>query len=135
MSFRTSVGICASIGGLLALFIWHWLNNLVSLVRPEWYESEYLPLWVALGVFGVLAIWARLSTRQAVVTGLLVTVPPYGLYAGIAWFEYMYGDSVFPIGEYGRLTARVVVLAMSGGALNPLLSSAASMWRRSRRMG
>jgi hypothetical protein len=129
MSFRTSVGICASIGVLLALFMWHWLSNLVSLIRPEWYESEYLPLWAAIAVCGVLAVWGRLSTGQAVVTGLLVTVPPYGVYAGIALFEYMYGNSVFPIGEYGELTARVSVLAMSGGALNPLLASAVRMCR------
>ena len=121
------------IGALLALFILHWLRNLVSFIRPAWYESEYLPMWVAVAVFGVLAIWGRLSTRQAIVCGLLVTVPPYGLYAGSALYEFIYGESTFPLGEYLRLTTRVGALAMSGAALNPLLCTATRKWRRSRR--
>jgi hypothetical protein len=132
VSFRIAAGACALIGALLALFILHWLRNLPLFTRPEWYESEFLPLWVALAVFGVLAFWGRLSTRQAIVTGLLVTVPPYGLYAAVALYEFIYGESAFPLGEYLRLTTKVDILAMSGAALNPLLCTATRMWRGSR---
>jgi hypothetical protein len=132
VSFRIAAGACALIGALLALFILHWLRNLVSFIRPAWYESEYLPLWVAVAVFAVLAIRERLSARQAIVTGLLITLPPYGLYAGIALYEFIYGESTFSLGEYLRLTTRVGVLAVSGAALNPLLCTATRMWRGSR---
>jgi hypothetical protein len=133
MSFRTIAAGCALIGTLLALFIHYWLFNLSWFSRPEWYESEYLPFWVACVVFTGLAIWGRLSTRQAIISGLLVTAPPYSYYAAVALYGYIYGESAFPIAEYMRLTAKVGTLAISGAVLNPLLSAATRMVRASAR--
>jgi len=130
MTFRTIAIACALIGALLTLFIYHWIGNYLSFVRPEWYESEYLPLWVASAVAMVLAMWGRLSTGEAIASGLLVTAPPYGWYAAVVLYEYMYGESAFTIAECVRLMTKVGILAVSGGALNPLLSTLTRMIRK-----
>ena len=130
MAFRIVAVVCACLGTLLTLFIRHWLGTFLSLSRPEWYESEYLPIWVACVVFVVLAIWGRLSTREAIASGLLVTAPPYGWYGAVVVYEYMYGESAFTIAECMRLTTKVGILAVSGAALNPLLSTITRIVRK-----
>src|SRR6266853_5745253 len=130
MRFRIIAVVCAFLGTLLTLFIHHWLRTFLSLTRPEWYESEYFPLLVACAVFVVLAIWGRLSTREATACGLLVTAPPYGWYTAVVVYEYMFGESAFTLAECIRLTAKGGILAVSGAALSPLLSSVTRMTRK-----
>jgi hypothetical protein len=71
MTFRIIAAVCALIGTLLALFIHYLLLNLSFFRRPEWYESDYSPVWVACVITPREDRWHRKLAR----THRIVVVP------------------------------------------------------------
>ncbi|MGH8546528.1 MAG: hypothetical protein ACREX3_23515 [Gammaproteobacteria bacterium] len=89
-----------------------------TLAPPRWYESFYLTLFVGAVVFAAVSIWVEL--RKPAIYGLLLTVPPYGLYALGITLAYLRGE--LKLGDYLGWMWPAVALAMSGALLNPLIS-------------
>jgi hypothetical protein len=118
------------LGVALALFMNHYVRNF-SLLRGEWYDSYWLPLWVACLTFAFEAIFVQLPA--AWLYGLLITTaPPYGLHAALATVVYFENRSEFAAKEYLKIALPALLLAFSGGILNPLIARLISHVRRER---
>ena len=94
----------------------------VSLIKREWYESQFLPLWVACLVLGATSILIRLPNGG--LFGLLITGPPYGWYAWRLTETYLSRADVAGI-EYAKGLLVSACLASSGVPLGALSAIAA----------
>jgi hypothetical protein len=54
--------------------------------------------------------------------GLLITAPPYGWHVGLATVLYFKNRIEFASSEYLKIALPALVLALSGGVLNPLIA-------------
>lgn len=117
----------ALVGLILAIRLNSILWSMPSLVRREWYESVYVPFWVACVTFAVVAIWVRSSLLDSAINGLLATAPPYGWYSAALIGASLRGDVGTATGSYITTVVFVVLLALSGAILNPLISMAVGL--------
>jgi len=126
-----SVGVVHVVFGVaLALFINHYVRDFSLLLASKWYDSYWLPLWVACVVYAFEAIFIRLPAGW--LYGLLITAPPYGWHACIAtilYFEYRSGTTPT---EYLKIALPALLLALSGGILNPIIARLVANARRDR---
>lgn len=116
-----SVGVANLVfGAALALFINHYIRDFPILIAPEWYDSYWLPLLVASLCYAVEALWVQLPADW--LYGILITGPPYGWHAAVATAVYLKGGSGFAVSEYLKLALPALLLALSGGILNPIIA-------------
>jgi len=123
----TNRGVQFSVGGLhvllgvaLALFMNHYIRDFSLLLASKWYDSYWLPLWVACLTYAFEAIFVRLSAGW--LYGLLITAPPYGWHAALATVIYFENRSEFASGEYLKIALPALLLALSGAILNPVIA-------------
>lgn len=121
--------------GVILMVVFRRSTWSISIVRqePEWYQSDYLPLFVACFVFCVVSFWVRLRILESAVFGLLITGPPYG------WLSWLLMQLANTSGEDGTANAKAVLplavgLALSGAVLNPLLSGIVGRIRQRSRL-
>jgi hypothetical protein len=107
----------------------HYVRNF-SLLLDEWYDSYWLPLWVACLTYAFEAMFVRLPA--AWLYGLIVTAPPYGWHAALATVLYFENRGKFASSEYLKIALPAVLLALSGGILNPVIAWLVSRVRRNR---
>lgn len=114
-----SVGILNLLLGVaLALFINHYVRDFSLLLASKWYDSYWLPLWVACLTYAFEAMFVRL--RAGWLYALLITGPPYGWYAALATVLYFENRSEVTSGEYLKIALPALLLALSGGVRNPV---------------
>lgn len=120
---RALIASCYAVIGLVLSFaLDRSFERFSAVIRQPWYESLWMPLWVAGLTFVVAGIWVRLPARVSAILGLLVTAPPYG------WLLVKGGEDGFSI--------LLVCLAASGAILNPLIAGCVSLvGRRSHEPG
>jgi ribose/xylose/arabinose/galactoside ABC-type transport system permease subunit len=118
-------GVQFSVGGLhvllgvvLALFMNHYATDF-SLLAREWYDSYWLPLWIACLTYAFEAMFVRLPAGW--LYGLLITALPYGWYAALVTVLYFENRSETTSSEYLRIAVPALLLALSGGILNPFI--------------
>jgi len=107
-------------GGAFALFMNHYIRDFSILIAPEWYDSYWLPLFLASLCYAVEALWVQLPADW--LYGVLITGPPYGWHAVIATALYLKGGSGTAPSEYLKLALPAFLLALSGGILNPIIA-------------
>ena len=117
------------LGVALALFINHYIRDF-SLLAREWYDSYWLPLWVACLAYVVEAVFVRLPASW--LYGLLITAPPYGWHAAIATVLYFRNRSEVESSEYLKIALPALLLALSGAILNPVIARLVSYAGRER---
>ena len=122
-------GLHVLLGVVLALFMNHYARDF-SLLAPEWYDSYWLPLWVACLTYAFESIFVRLPAGW--LYGLLITVPPYGWYAALVTVLYFENRSEATSSEYLKMAVPALLLALSGGILNPAIVWLVSRARRDR---
>jgi len=124
-----SVGVLHFLlGVLLTLFIINYIGDSLILRTTRWYESYWLPLCVACLVFAGEALWLRLPIKW--LYGLLITAPPYGWYAGLATTAYI--ESRSEVTTYLKVALPALLVALSGGILNPVIARLVSHAGRDR---
>jgi hypothetical protein len=125
-----SVGILHVLFGVvLALFMNHYARDF-TLLTHEWYDSYWMPLWVACLTYAIEAMLVRLPAEW--LYGLLITALPYGWYAALLTVLYFEYRSESTSGEYLRIVVPALLLALSGGILNPFIAWLVSRARRDR---
>ena len=112
------------LGVALALFINHYVRDFSLLLASPWYDSYWLPLWVACLTYAFEAMFIRLPAGW--LYGLLITAPPYGWHVGLATVLYFENRIEFASSEYLKIALPAVLLALSGGVINPLIAWLAS---------
>lgn len=113
------------LGVALAISLNHYIRDFPILLGRKWYDSYWLPLWVACLIYVAEAVRARLRTPW--LYGLLITVPPYGWHAGLATVLYLENRSDVTASEYLKIALPALLLALSGGILNTVI--ARLVWR------
>jgi hypothetical protein len=114
-----SVGVLhVLLGVLLTFFIINHITNSLILRTTRWYDSYWLPLCVACLVYAGEALWLRLPVKW--LYGLLITAPPYGWYAGLATTAYI--ENMNEATSYLKVALPALLLALSGGILNPVIA-------------
>ena len=127
---QLSVGVLhVLLGVALALFMNHYARNF-SLFAPEWYDSYWLPLWVACLTYAFEAMFVRLPAGW--LYGLLITAPSYGWYAALVTVLYFENRSETTSSEYLKIALPALLLALSGGILNPVIAWLVSRARQDR---
>jgi ribose/xylose/arabinose/galactoside ABC-type transport system permease subunit len=133
----TNRGVQLSVGALhvllgvaLALFMNHYARDFSFLLAREWYDSYWLPLWVACLTYAFEALLVRLPAGW--LYGLLITATPYGWYAAIVTVLYFENRSEATSSEYLRIAVPALLLALSGGILNPAIVWLVSRTRQDR---
>jgi hypothetical protein len=124
---RVVIGVTHSIVGVaLAFFVNNFLSHLFSLNHQgqKWWDSSWLPLWVACLIYVGEAVSVRLP--MAWLYGLLITAPPYGWCAGSLAVGYVKNHSDVP----PSLILVSILLALSGAVLNPAICRLVLMGRR-----
>jgi len=125
-----SVGVLHGLLGVaLAIFINHYIRDF-SLLASPWYDSYWLPLCVACLTYAFEAMFVRLPAGW--LYGLLITAPPYGLHVGLATVLYFENRSEFASSEYLKIALPALLLALSGGVLNPVIAWLGSRVGRNR---
>jgi hypothetical protein len=128
---RLSVGVLhVLLGVALALFVNHYVRDFSLLLAPEWYDSYWLPLWVACLTYAFENIFVRLPAGW--LYGLLITAPPYGWHAALVTVLYFENRNEATPSEYLKMALPALLLASSGGILNPVITWLASRARRDR---
>lgn len=128
---QLSVGLVnVLLGTALALFMNYFIRDFPLLLPRQWYDSYWMPLGVACLVFTAEAIWLRL--RMNGLYGLLITAPPYGWHAAVATVIYLENRAEVGASEYFTIALPALLLALSGGLLNPVISRLFSRARRDR---
>jgi hypothetical protein len=116
-----SVGVLHGLLGIaLALFINHYVRDFSLLLASPWYDSYWLPLWVACLTYAFEAMFVRLPAGW--LYGLLITAPPYGWHVGLATVLYFENRSEVTSSEYLKIALPALLLASSGGILNPVIA-------------
>jgi hypothetical protein len=124
-----SVGVLhVLLGVALALFINHYVRDFSLLLASKWYDSYWLPLWVACLTYALEAIFVRLPAGW--LYGLLITAPPYGWHAALATVLYFENRREVASSDYLKIALPALLLALSGGILNPVIALLASRVRR-----
>lgn len=117
---RVSVGVLhVLLGVALAVFMNHYARDF-SLLAREWYDSYWLPLWVACLTYAFEAMFVRLQAGW--LYGLLITAPAYGWYAALVTVLYFENRKETTSSEYLEIALPALVLALSGGILNPVIA-------------
>jgi hypothetical protein len=114
-----TIGVAhAVVGVALALFMNYFLSRLFSLGHQgeKWWDSAWMPLWVACLIYAVEAMWVRLP--MAWLYGLLITAPPYGWCAGSLALVYVKNKTEVP----ASLLLMLFLLGLSGAVLSPVIS-------------
>lgn len=108
----------AVVGVALGLFMNDLLSHLFSLGHQEekWWDSFWMPLWLACLIFAVEAVWVRLP--MAWLYGLLITAPPYGWCAGSLTVVYLRNRTEVP----ASVILISFLLGLSGAILKPVIS-------------
>lgn len=128
-----SVGVVNFVFGVaLALFINHYIRDFSILITPEWYDSYWLPLWVACVCYAAEALWVQLPADW--LYGVMITGPPYGWHAGVVTAMYLKGGSGSSMSEYLKLAIPAVLLALSGTVLNPVVARLVAQLKPKRKM-
>jgi hypothetical protein len=118
---RFSVGVLHGLLGVaLALFINHYVRDFSLLLASPWYDSYWLPLWVACLTYAFEAMFVRLPAGW--LYGLLITAPPYGWHVGLATVLYFENRIEFASSEYFKIALPALLLALSGGVINPVIA-------------
>jgi hypothetical protein len=118
------------LGVALAFFINHYVRDF-SLLASKWYDSYWLPLWVACLVLVFEAVFVRLPA--AWLYGLLITAPPYGWHAALVTVLYFEHRSETTPTEYLKIALPALLLALSGAILKPFISRLVSgLWFRTK---
>ena len=107
-------------GAVLALFINRYIRDIPILIAPEWYDSYWLPLFAASLCYAVEALWVRLPADW--LYGVLITGPPYGWHVALATAIYLKGGAGVAVSEYLKVVLPALLLALSGGILNPIIA-------------
>ena len=125
-----SVGVLhVLLGVALAIFMNHYVRNF-SLLRGEWYDSYWLPLWVARLTYAFEAMLLQL--RAEWLYGLLITAPPYGWHAALVTVLYFRNRNEVASSDYLKIALPTLLLALSGGILNPVVARLVSHVGRDR---
>lgn len=128
-----SVGVVNLVFGVgLALFINRYIRDFSILIAPGWYDSYWLPLWVASLCFAAEALWVQLPANW--LYGLLVTAPPYGWHAIVATVLYLRNRNDVALTEYLELALPALLLAVSGALLNPIIAWLIARLKAKRKM-
>lgn len=128
---RFSVGFLPILLGVaLALFINHYVRDFSLLLASKWYDSYWLPLWVACLIYAFEAMFLRLPAEW--LYGLTLTALPYGWHAALATVVYFENRSEFAPSDYLKIAVPAFLLALSGGILKPAIARVASHARRER---
>jgi hypothetical protein len=123
-----SVGVLHVVLGVaLALFINHYIRDFSLLLASEWYDSYWLPFWVACVTYAFEAMFVRLPAGW--LYGLLITAPPYGWHVALASVLYFKNRSEVASSEYLEIALPALLLALSGGILNPVIARLLSLSR------
>jgi hypothetical protein len=123
-----SVGVLHVLFGVaLALFINHYIRDFSLLLASKWYDSYWLPLWVACVTYAFEAMFVRLPAGW--LYGLLITAPPYGWHVTLASVLYFKNRSEVASSEYLEIALPALLLALSGGILNPVIARLLSLSR------
>ena len=118
---QLSVGVGhAFLGVVLAIFINHYIGDFPLLLPHKWYDSYWLPLWVACLTYAVEALCVRLPVDW--LYGLLITAPAYGWHAGLATVLYLESTRDADGSGYVKVALPAILLALSGGVLNPAIA-------------
>jgi hypothetical protein len=107
-------------GVALALFLNHYIRDFSLLSSNRWYDSYWLPLWVASLAYLVEALFMRLPASW--LYGFLLTAPPYGWHAALATVLYLKSGRDVELGEYVKVALPALLLALSGAVLNPVIA-------------
>jgi hypothetical protein len=119
---RFTVGVVRVLLGVaLALFVNHYVRDFSFLRASRWYDSYWLPLWIACLTYAFEAMFVLLPAGW--LYGLLITAPPYGWHAALATVVYFENRSEFASSEYLKIALPAVLLALSGGILNPVIAT------------
>jgi hypothetical protein len=110
------------LGVALALFMRHYMNHwyLSFMLAPKWYQSYWLPLWVACVTYAFEAAFVRLPAEW--LYGLMITAPPYGWLAGLATVVYLEKGTAGEFSEFAKFALPALLLAFSGAVLDPVIS-------------
>jgi hypothetical protein len=116
-----SVGVLhVLLGVALALFMNHYVRDFSLLLTREWYDSYWLPLWVACLTYAFETMLVRLPAGW--LYGLLITAPPYGWHAALVTVLYLENRREATSSEYLKIALPALLLALSGGILNPVVA-------------
>lgn len=118
------------LGVALALFLNHYVRDFSLLLVSRWYDSYWLPLWVACLVYVVEPLFVRVPASW--LYGLLVTAPPYGWHAVLATVLYLKNRRDVELSEYGKIALPALLLALSGAILSPVIIGLVSRLRSKR---
>src|SRR5688572_15831386 len=113
---RATITVSFAVVGLaLSVVLNHFFGRFSAVIQRPWYESLWLPLWVACLTFGVASPWARERMPIGAIQGLFVTAPPYG---------WLLMNVYFRRGSEGvdGFAFLLIGLAVSGAVLNPLIA-------------
>ncbi len=108
------------LGVALTFFINHYVRDFSILRASKWYDSYWLPLWVACLALAFEAVFVRLPAGW--LYGLVITALPYGWYAAPATVLYFEYRSETTPTEYLKIALPALLLALSGAILNPFIS-------------
>jgi hypothetical protein len=107
------------LGIALAVFLNHYIRDFSLLSLNRWYNSYWLPLWVACVAYLVEGLLVRVPANW--LYGLLVTAPPYGWHAALATVLYLKNRREVEFSEYAKIAVPALLLALSGAILAPLI--------------
>jgi hypothetical protein len=107
------------LGVALALFLNHYIRDFSLLSLNRWYESYWLPMWVACLAYLVEAVFMRPPANWFY--GLLLTAPPYGWHAALATVLYLKNRRDTELSEYAKVALPALLLALSGAILGPVI--------------
>jgi hypothetical protein len=126
-----SVGVVHVLLGVgLAFFMNHYLRNIPVLLGDRWYDSYWLPLWVACLAFVFEAMFVQLPADW--LYGLLITAPPYGWYAILMTVIYLENRRDVGASDYAKEALPALLLALCGAILNPVIVRLVSRVRNKR---
>lgn len=121
-NYRTHLFVGAAhavLGVALAIFINHFVTNLEFFLPRKWYESYWMPLWVACLAYVIEGALLRLPASW--VYGLLVTALPYGWHFTLASVLYLRTRGEVEFSEYAKVAVPALLLALSGAILAPII--------------
>jgi hypothetical protein len=98
----------------------HYVRDFSLLLTREWYDSYWLPLWVACLTYAFETMLVRLPAGW--LYGLLITAPPYGWHAALVTVLYLENRREATSSEYLKIALPALLLALSGGILNPVVA-------------
>ena len=132
---QVSLGALHALLGLaLALYMRHYMSHwyLSFILAPRWYQSYWLPLWVACLTYALEAAFVQLPAQW--LYGLMITAPPYGWLVGLATVAYLKNGTAVEAGDLAEFVLVALLPAVSGAILAPLISGLALRLRGRRQV-